>query len=177
MINTRSLEHRRHRAALHTALPAGAHRRRRRAHRELVDRAALAAGARVQAPSHLRLYVGVGVAVLVLIGYLLLAAQVTQTSYELARLQNRQAELISEQAQLRLAAADAHTPAQVEHDAAAAGMVRQPAAGYPVYQPVAINLDAPTGEGPTDSQPRWEQAVASLLGTVTGTREVLASDR
>jgi hypothetical protein len=174
LIHSTTLEHRRHRAAPHTA-SRSAHRRRRRAHRELVDRAA-AAATRAGA-SQLRSYLAVAGGVLVLVAYLLLAAQVTQTSYDLARLQNRQAELQSEQAQLRLQAADVRTPAQVEHDATSAGMVRRPAAGYPAYQPVAINLDAPTGAPAADSEPVWQRAVASLIGSVSNSREVLASDR
>ena len=51
-----------------------------------------------------------------------------------------------------------------------------PPTKYVGYQPVAIDLQAPTGSAPVDQQPRWQQAVASVLSAVSGTRDVLAGD-
>jgi hypothetical protein len=173
LVTIRTLEHRRVRAgAAHPAAP----RRRRRLHRDVIERAGVRAADRLRAADsrHLRLYLAVAVLVTVLVSYLVLATQVTQTSYELARLQNRQAELQAEQGQLRLLEADAHTPSQVEHDAQQAGLQRQPPRGYATYQGSAINIDAPIGPAPTTNHPLWQDAVASLAGAVGGTRDVFA---
>jgi hypothetical protein len=45
-----------------------------------------------------------------------------------------------------------------------------------ITNPVAIDLQAPTGAAPVDDQPLWQRAVASLLGAVSGSRDVLAGD-
>ena len=126
---------------------------------------------------HLRLYAGWAVAVAILVAYLALAAQVTQVSYELARLQNQQAALQAEQGQLRLREADLHTPAQVEQDAQAAGLQRQAPRGYATYQGTGVDLAAPIGQPAPVDRPLWQDAVASLLGAVGGSRDVLAGDR
>lgn len=147
---------------------------------DAIERAGFIAADRLRAADsqHLRLYFGVAVVVAVLVSYLVLAAQVTQTSYELARLQNKQAELQAEQGQLRLQEADLHTPAQVEHDAQQAGLQRQPPRGYAGYQASAINIDAPIGQPPSDTDhPLWQDAVASIAGAIGGTRDVFAGDR
>ena len=176
MVTIRTLEHRRVRAG---AAPPAAHRRRRRTHRDVIERAGVRAADRLRAADtrHLRLYFGVAVLVTVLVSYLVIAAHVTQTSYELARLQNRQAELQAEQGQLRLQEADVHTPAQVEHDAQQAGLQRQAPKGYATYQASAINIDAPIGPGSSTDHPLWQDAVASIAGAIGGTRDVFAGDR
>ena len=147
--------------------------------RDAFERVGQVAAARLGAAEarHLRVYLGVGVAVAVLVAYLVLSAQVTQTSYELARLQNRQAALQAEQSQLRLHEADVHTPAQVERDAQQSGLQRQPPRGFVAYQATGLNLDASIGAPARADRPRWEEAIASIAGTFAGTRDVLAGDR
>jgi Tfp pilus assembly protein PilN len=145
--------------------------------RELVERAGTVAATRLRASKHARLYAAVALGVGVLVAYLVLAAQVTQTSYQLAQLQNQQAQLQAEQAQLQYAEADLHTPAQVDHAAAQAGLRQKTASGYLTGQVAAIDLEAPIGPAPADAEPRWERAVAAILGGVTGTKDVLASTR
>lgn len=147
--------------------------------RDVFERASAVAVTRLRAADarHLRVYLTVAAAVAVLVCYLALSAQVTQTSYELARLQNRQAALQAEQGQLRLREADVHTPAQVERDARQSGLQRQPPRGFVTYQASAISLDAPIGDGARVERPRWQEAVAGILGAVNGPRDVLASDR
>ena len=147
--------------------------------RDALERASALAGARLRAVDirHLRLYAGWALAVAVLVAYLALTAQVTQASYDLARLQNRQAELQAEQGQLRLREADLHTPAQVEHDAAQAGLQRQPPRGFATYQGTGVDLAAPIGQPAPTDRPLWEQAVAVVLGAVGGSRDALAGDR
>ncbi len=173
MVNSRILERRRLRAApAHSSAV-----RRRRVRRDLVEAVGVRAADRLRASAHLRLYLGVVVLVAVLVAYVVLASQMTQTSYELARLQNQQAQLQAEQAQLRYQEANSHTPAQVQHDAQAAGLRQVQPTKYVGSQPVAIDLQAPTGAGPVDDQAPWQRAVAGLLGVVTGQRDVLAADR
>jgi cell division protein FtsL len=172
LVNSRILERRRLRAA-----PAPRPSlRRRRVRRDLVEMAGVRAADRLRASAHLRLYLGVATLVTVLVAYVVVGSQVTQTSYELARLQNRQAELQAEQGQLRYQEANLRTPAQVQHDAQSAGLQQVPPTKYVGYQPVAIDLQASTGAGPVDDQPVWQQAVAGLLGAMSGSRDVLAGD-
>jgi len=172
LVNSRILERRRLRAGpAPRPVP-----RRRRVRRDLVELASVRAADRLRASPHLRLYLVVATFVTVLVAYVVVGSQVTQTSYELARLQNQQAQLQAEQGQLRYQEADIRTPAQIQHDAQAAGLRQVPPTKYVGYQPVAIDLQAPTGSGPVDQQPRWQQAVASVLGAVSGTRDVLAGD-
>ncbi len=172
MVNSRILERRRLRSApAHRPVP-----RRRRVRRDLVELAGVRAADRLRASPHLRLYLVVATFVTVLVAYVVVASQVTQTSYELARLQNAQSELQAEQGQLRYQEADMRTPAQIQHDAQAAGLRQMPPTKYVGYQPVAIDLQVPTGAGPIDDQPLWQQAMASVLGAVTGSRDVLAGD-
>lgn len=147
--------------------------------RDAFAKATVLAGERLKGVDlrHLRLYAGWAVAVAILVTYLALTAQVTQASYELARLQNQQAALQAEQGQLRLREADLHTPAQVEQDARAAGLQRQAPRGFATYQATGVDLAAPIGQPATVDRPLWQDAVASLLGAVGGTRDVLAGDR
>ncbi len=173
MVNTRILERRRLRAGR----PVHRQRSRHRLRGGWIEQAGVATAARLRTSRHVRLYAGVVLVVTLLVAYLVVAAQVTQASYELARLQNRQAELLAEQAQLRYQEADLHTPAQVERDAQQAGLQRRSPAGYPAYQASAIALDAPIGQPPADRSPTWQRALASLIGTVSGIRDAAAGER
>ena len=58
-------------------------------------------------------YVGVGAVVIAILFYLALAAQITQSSYDISRLQDQQRQLIAEQDQLRYQEVTLHAPAQV----------------------------------------------------------------
>jgi cell division protein FtsL len=142
---------------------------------ELVELAGTAAATRLRSSKHVRLYGAVTLGVALLVAYLVLAAQGTQTSYQLAQLQNQQAQLQAEQAQLQYAEADLHTPARVDQSAQQAGLRRNNAAGYVGGQVAAIDLGAPIGQSAAGSEPLWQRAVAAVIGTVTGTKDVLAS--
>jgi len=107
--------------------------------------ASLRAADRLRASPHLRLYLSVATLVTVLVAYVVVGSQVTQTSYELARLQNQQAALQAEQGQLRYAEANLRTPAQVQHDAQSAGLQQVPPTKYVGFQPVAIDLSPQQG--------------------------------
>jgi hypothetical protein len=48
-------------------------------------------------------------------------------------------------------------------------------ATYVAGQQVAIDLTAPVGASAPDTTPLWMRAVASVLNTVGGTREVMAA--
>jgi Tfp pilus assembly protein PilN len=120
-------------------------------------------------------YVGLGAALIVVLFYLALAAQITQSSYDIARLQNQQRQLVAEQDQLRYQEVTLHAPAQVQQQAAHAGMQRTPPVAYVPAQPVAIDLQAPAGASGTDATPLWARYLAALFNTVGGTRDVMAA--
>ena len=122
-------------------------------------------------------YVGVGAVVIALLFYLALAAQITQASYDISRLQDQQRQLIAEQDQLRYQEATLHAPAQVQQQAAQGGMQRVVPSSYVAGQPIALDLGAPVGDSPADTTPLWLRAVAAVLNTVGGTRDVLAATK
>jgi len=122
-------------------------------------------------------YVVVGGALIVVLFYLGIAAQITQASYDIARLQDQQRQLIAEQDQLRYQEVTQHAPAQVQQHATQGGMQRVLPNRYVNGQPVAIDLGAPVGDAPTDTTPLWLRAVAMLVNTVGQTRDVMASTK
>jgi hypothetical protein len=122
-------------------------------------------------------YVGVGAVMIGLLFYLAVAAQITQSSYQLSRLQEQQRQLLAEQDQLRYQEVTMHAPAQVQQQAAQSGMQRVVPSSFVTGSPVAIDLTAPVGATPTDTTPLWARAVALILNQVAGTRDVLASTK
>ena len=107
------------------------------------------------------------------VAYLVVAAQATQSSYDLNRLKDQNVQLRAEQDQLRYAMAAEHTPARVEQEAAQAGLQRPSQLKYVAYQPVQIDLNASVGPERPDQTPRWQQALATLFG---GARDAFAAD-
>ena len=120
-------------------------------------------------------YLGVGVVLLVVLLYLGMAAQVTQASYDITRLQGQQRQLLAEQDQLRYQEVTLHAPAQVEQQAAQSGMQRVPPASYVAGQPIAIDLQAPIGAPPTDTTPLWEKALAAIVTKLGVARDAMAA--
>ena len=112
-------------------------------------------------------YLGVGAVLIAVLFYLALAAQITIASYDIARLQDQQRQLIAEQDQLRYQEVTLHAPAQVQQQAAQSGMQRVVPSGYVAGQAVAIDLTAPVGDTPNDTTPLWARAVAAVVNTVT----------
>ena len=110
--------------------------------------------------------------------YLVVAAQMTQTSYEMNRLRSQQTELRAEQDQLRYQGVQLHTPSRIAQSAAVAGLAP---ASTPVkylgYQPVAIDLASPAGDPAPDRSALWQRAVAGLMTGIGANRDVQASDR
>lgn len=122
-------------------------------------------------------YLGVGAVLMCVLFYLALAAQVTQSSYDITRLQDQQRQLIAEQDQLRYQEVTLHAPAQVEQQAVKSGMQRGAPSAYVQSGPVAIDIQAPIGAQASDPTPIWERMMAGLLNRVGGTRDVMAAGR
>ena len=119
----------------------------------------------------------VGGVVVVLLFYLAIAAQITQASYDISRLQDQQRQLIAEQDQLRYEEVTLHAPAQVQQQAAQSGMQRVVPSSYVQGSAVAIDLGAQVGASPADTTPLWLRAVAMVVNTVGGIRDVQASTK
>ena len=128
---------------------------------------------RLNTLGHAYLWMG-GILIAVLF-YLALAAQVTQSSYQIAQLQDQQRQLLAEQDQLKYQEVTLQAPAQVEQQASQTGMQRVPPAKLVPAQPVALNLDAPIGAPPTDQTPLWERALAALVTRIGVTRDAMAA--
>jgi hypothetical protein len=119
-------------------------------------------------------YVVVGVVSIALFFYLAIAAQITQSSYDISRLQEQQRQLLAQQDQLRYQEVTLHAPAQVQQQATQSGMVRVIPASYVAGAELAIDLTAPIGASATDTTPRWMRAVAIVVQTI-GARDVQAA--
>jgi hypothetical protein len=115
--------------------------------------------------------------VVVLLFYLAIAAQITQASYDIARLQDQQRQLIAEQDQLRYQEVTLHAPAQVQQQATRSGMQRLAPSSYVAGQQVAIDLATSLGASPPDTTPLWQRAVAIVVNSVGGTRDVMAATK
>ena len=122
-------------------------------------------------------YLGLGAVLLCGLFYLALAAQITQSSYEITRLQDQQSQLLAEQDQLRYQEVTLHAPAQVQQQAAQSGMQRAAPSTYVAGQPVAIDLQAPVGAPASDSTPLWQQMMAGVVNKLGNTRDVMAAGR
>ena len=173
MISTRILERRR----LGAAVPQHAPARRRRRTRGFVQVAGATAVERLHLNAFGHAYLGLGAVVICVLFYLALAAQITQSSYEIARLQDQQRQLLAEQDQLRYQEVTQHAPAQVQQSAAKSGMERIPPSRYVNGQLVAIDLQAPIGAPATDSTPLWQRMVAAVVNRVVGAHDVMAATR
>lgn len=157
---------------------AGAHHapaRRRRRTRGFVQVAGSVAAERLHLNSFGHAYLWFGAALIAILFYLALAAQVTQSSYDIARLQEQQRQLVAEQDQLRYQEVTLHAPAQVQQQATQSGMQRVAPVAYVPAQSVAIDLQAPAGASGTDGTPLWARYLAALLNKVGGTRDVMAA--
>ncbi len=170
MVTTRTMTRRRLRRAVPPAPP-----RRRRSRPALAGIAGKVAARGLRVSAFARVYLAAGTILAMAICYLIVAAQATQSSYELSRLKDQHSQLAAEQRQLRYREAALHTPARVEQEAAQAGLQRAAPARYVGYQPVAIDLSAPVGHDRPDDAPLWQRALAGLFGGWA--RDALASDR
>ena len=171
MISTRILTRRR----LGTVGAQHAPVRRRRRARSFVQVAGTAASDRLRLNAFGRAYLGVGGVLVAILFYLGLAAQATQASYDITRLQDQQRQLVAEQDQLRYQEVTLQAPAQVEQQAAQSGMQRVPPVKYVTAQPIAIDLQAPVGDPPMDATPLWERAVAALVSKLGVARDAMAA--
>lgn len=139
--------------------------------------ASAAVAERLRLSSFGHAYLGVGAVLIAVLFYLGLAAQITQNSYDITRLQDQQRQLLAEQDQLRYQEVTLHAPAQVQQQAARTGMQRVVPSGFVTGQQVAIDLSAPVGAPARDSTPLWARAVAAVVNTVVGTQNVLAATK
>jgi hypothetical protein len=174
LISTRILTRRR--LSTTGAQHAPAPRRRRRT-RSFAQVASSTAAEKLHLSSFGHAYMGLGAVLIAVLFYLGLAAQITQSSYDIARLQDQQRQLLAEQDQLRYQEVTLHAPAQVQQSAAQSGMQRVVPSGYVAGQAVAIDLTAPVGASAGVSTPLWARAVAAVINTVGGTRDVLAATK
>jgi hypothetical protein len=149
--------------------------RRRSSRPALAVAAASAVSEKLRLGAFARLYAAAGVVLVLLILYVSLSARVTQTSYDITRLQSQQADLVARQEQLRYKEANLQAPGQVEHDASVAGLRRGTATKYVQYQPVAVDLEARPGDAEPDRTPLWQQALAALVNGVSGAHDVMAA--
>ena len=149
--------------------------RRRRRTRGFVQVAGATAVERLHLTGFGHAYLGMGAVVIAVLFYLAIAAQITQSSYDIARLQDQQRQLIAEQDQLRYQEVTMHAPAQVQQQAAQSGMQRVLPTKFVTGPTVAIDLTAPIGAPAPDTSPLWMRAVAAVLNTVGGTRDVMAA--
>jgi hypothetical protein len=164
--------------APHTANPR---QRRRRTHGfALTARfgmASSAAAERLHVSTFGRAYVFMGIVVIAVLFYLAVAAQITQSSYDIARLQDQQRQLIAEQDALRYQEVTMHAPAQVQQQATQSGLARVAPSTYVAGVEVAIDLTSPIGASPIDQTPLWLRAVAAVVNTVGGPRDVMAQTK
>jgi len=183
MISTRILTKRRMVAQPgHVAAPGPGQRhtqppKRRRRTRGFVQVASATASERLRLNAFGHAYMLVGAVLAVILVYLALAAQVTQSSYQISQLQEQQRQLVAEQDQLRYQEATLHAPAQVAQQAAQTGMQRFAPSSYVNQPEVAIDLTAPIGAPPTDSTPLWEQMVAAFMTRIGVSRDAMAATR
>lgn len=132
---------------------------------------------RLHASTFGRAYVFMGVVVIGVLFYLAIAAQITASSYDISRLQDQQRQLLAEQDALRYQEVTLHAPAQVQQQATASGMQRVAPATYVPGVEIALDLTTPIGVSPVDQTPLWLRAVALVVNTVAGTRDVMASTK
>ena len=151
--------------------------RRRRRTRGFVQVTSAVAVERLHLNAFGHAYLGLGAALICLLFYLGLAAQITQASYDIARLQDQQRQLLAEQDQLRYLEVTAHAPAQVERSAVQSGMERTSPTKFVSTQEVAIDLQAPIGASPSDSTPLWQRMMAAVVNRVVGAHDVMAAGR
>jgi hypothetical protein len=123
-----------------------------------------AAAERLRLSSYGRVYAAALALLAVVIAYLAVGTQATQTSYDLDRLKDQRTQLVAEQDELRAQDARMHAQAGVAQAAAAAGLQHQNSLQWVPYQPVALDLGAPIGPARPDPAPLWQRALAAIVG-------------
>ncbi len=150
---------------------------RRRRTRGFVQVASAATAERLRLNTFGHAYIGLGALLIAILFYLALAAQVTQSSYQITQLQEQQRQLLAEQDQLRYQEVTLQAPATVEQQAAHGGMQRVPPSKLVQYPAVAIDLQAPIGASPTDQTPLWQRAIAAIVNKLGVTRDAMAATK
>lgn len=150
---------------------------RRRRTRGFVQVAGAATAERLRLNTFGHAYIGLGAALIAVLFYLALAAQVTQSSYQITQLQEQQRQLLAEQDQLRYQEVTLQAPATVEQQAAQGGLQRVPPSKMVDYPAVAIDLQAPIGAPPTDQTPLWQRAIAVIVNKLGVTHDAMAATK
>lgn len=119
---------------------------------------------RLRVSSLTRVYLAAVALLALIIVYLVVGAQTTQTSYELDHLKSQNAALQAEQGQLRYQDASVHTRAGIAQSASATGLQLTNQATYVRYQPASIDLSAPIGPTRPADTPLWQRILAGLTG-------------
>jgi hypothetical protein len=163
------------RRSLGTGHAAHAARRRLTAWPLLATVANSAAAERLGLTSFGRAYAAALALLAIVIAYLLVGAQTTQTSYELDRLKDQNVQLVAEQDELKAQDARMHTQAGVAQAATSAGLQHSNSLKYVGYQPVALDLGAPIGPARPEDTPLWQRALAAIVGGTA--REAQAAGR
>jgi hypothetical protein len=173
LISTRILTRRRLGTAGVQHVPA----RRRRRTRGFVQVASSVTVERLHLNAFGHAYLSLGAILICVLFYLAIAAQITASSYEIAKLQDQQRTLLAAQDQLRYQEVTQHAPASVQQSAAHSGMVRITPSRFVNTKAVAINLSAPIGAVPTDSTPLWQRMMAAVVDKVVVAQNVMAAGR
>jgi hypothetical protein len=124
--------------------------------------AAGATAGRLRLPSFTHASLAAGGLLALVIAYLLVGTQATQTSYELDSLRARNGQLQAEQDQLRYQDARMRSQAGVAQAAASAGLQHGNPPRYVRAQPVQVDLTAPIGPDRPDDTPLWQRALAAI---------------
>lgn len=122
------------------------------------------AAERLRLSSFGRVYAVAAALLVLVLCYLLVGTQATQTSYELDRLKDQNGRLLAEQDELRAQDTRIHTQAGVAQSASAAGLQRNNPHQHVGYQPVALDLNAPIGQARPEEAPVWQRALAAVVG-------------
>jgi cell division protein FtsL len=121
--------------------------------------------------SFARISLAAAALLLLVLVYLTVNAQETQTSYELNQLRQENAQLQAEQDQLRYQKARLETPALVDQAAASRGMTQADPSTYVQGKPVQVDLSRPIGPPRPSDEPRWQRILDLLFGGSGDARE------
>lgn len=139
--------------------------RRRRSGWPLLATVASRSTERLGLSSFAGTYAVAGALLVLVIAYMVVGAEATQTSYEFDRLREQNAQLLAEQDQLRYQNASLHTRAGIAQAAAAAGLRHTDLPKSVGYQPLALDLSAPIGPDRPEEAPLWQRALAAIVGS------------
>lgn len=110
-----------------------------------------------------RIYAAAAAVLVVVLVYLVQAAQVTAASYRIEQLQGSQQSLQAEQSQLQYEEASLQAPARVQAEASRTGMVRAAPTAYVPYRSAGVDLMAPIDGTPDAAHPTFWSRVLAVM--------------